>query len=205
MDSIIFDVDGTLWDSTFVIAKAWDKIAKQEYDPNFNITPELLKCHFGKLLADIGRAIFTNVSEEEALRLTDVCCEAEHLALLATPPDVYPGMRKTLKKLSEKNPLYIVSNCQAGYIEVFLEATGLSEYFKDHLCPGDSGKEKADNIKEIVRRNNLKDAVYVGDTMGDYGAAKEAGLPFIFAAYGFGEVPAPDYTINEPLDLLKIL
>jgi len=205
MDSIIFDVDGTLWDSTYVIAKAWDVISKEQYDPNFDITPDLLKGHFGKLLADIGRAIFTKVDEAEALRLTDICCEAEHAALLATPPDVYPGMREAIKKLSEKYPLYIVSNCQAGYIEVFLEGTGLGEYFKDHLCPGDSGKEKADNIKEIARRNNLKDAVYVGDTMGDYRATKEAGLPFIHAAYGFGEVPNPDYIINEPLDLLNIL
>ena len=65
--------------------------------------------------------------------------------------------------------------------------------------------EKADNIKEIVRRNNLKDAVYIGDTMGDYNATKETGLPFIHAAYGFGEVPEADFVVNEPLDLLKIL
>lgn len=205
MDSIIFDVDGTLWDSTFVVAKAWDEVAKREYDPNINITAELLKCHFGKLLPDIGRAIFTKAEESEALRLTDVCCEAEHEALLATPPDVYSGMRETLAKLSEKYPLFIVSNCQAGYIEVFLQATGLGKYFQDHLCPGDTGVAKAENIKEIVRRNNLKDAVYVGDTMGDYRATKEAGLPFIFASYGFGEVSTPDYTINQPLDLLKFL
>ncbi len=205
MDSIIFDVDGTLWDSTFVVAKSWDEISKREYDPDLDITADLLKCHFGKLLPDIGRAVFTKVDDAEALRLTDLCCEAEHRALLATPPDVYPGIRQVIKELSKKYSLYIVSNCQAGYIEDFLEGTGLGEYFKDHLCPGDTGVAKAENIKEIVRRNNLKDAVYVGDTMGDYRATKEAGLPFIFASYGFGEVPTPDYTIDEPLELLKIL
>jgi phosphoglycolate phosphatase len=41
--------------------------------------------------------------------------------------------------------------------------------------------------------------------MGDYKATKEAGLPFIHAAYGFGEVPDADYVVNAPLDLLNIL
>ena len=101
MDSIIFDIDGTLWDSTVVIAKAWDIVAKEQYDPDITITPEMLKCHFGKVLPEIGRAIFTNVEDAEALRLTDICCDAEHKALLATPPEVYPGLRKTLKELSK--------------------------------------------------------------------------------------------------------
>lgn len=205
MDSIIFDVDGTLWDSTFVIAKAWDKISKREYDPNFNITADLLKSHFGKLLHEIGQAIFTKASESEVHRLTNLCCQEQHLALLASPPDVYEGMRDTLSKLSEKYPLYIVSNCQAGYIEDFLQATGLQSLFKDHLCPGDTGLGKAENIKQIVSRNHLENPIYVGDTMGDYLATKEAGLPFIFASYGFGNVPTPDYTINCPLELLNFM
>lgn len=205
MDSIIFDVDGTLWDSTFVIAQAWDKIAKREYDPNINITADLLKCHFGKLLLDIGRAIFTKASDIEVERLTTLCCLEQHHALLATPPDVYDGMRHTLVTLQKKYPLYIVSNCQAGYIEDFLQATGLQSFFKDHLCPGDTGLGKAENIKKIIARNNLKNPVYVGDTMGDYLATKEAGLPFIHASYGFGNVSTPDYTIKSPIELLNFM
>ena len=41
----------------------------------------------------------------------------------------------------------------------------------------------------IAERNHLKHPVYVGDTIGDYNACQEAGVPFVFAAYGFGEVP----------------
>lgn len=205
MDSIIFDVDGTLWDSTYVIAKAWDTIAKREYDPDINITADLLKCHFGKLLLDIGRAVFPKANDEEVQRLTKLCCAQQHHALLATPPDVYDGMRTTITKLSKKYPLYIVSNCEAGYIEDFLAATGLADSFQDHLCPGDTGNAKAANIAEIIRRNNLHDPIYIGDTMGDYQATKEVGIPFVFASYGFGQVPTPDYTIKEPLELLKFM
>lgn len=205
MDSIIFDVDGTLWDSTFVIAQAWDMVAKTEYDPCMTITADLLKCHFGKLLLDIGRALFPKAREEEVKRLTALCCQRQHEALLSTPPDVYPGMRDTLAFLSKRYPLYIVSNCQAGYIEDFLQATQLGHLFKDHLCPGDTGLAKAENLTELIQRNHLQNPIYVGDTLGDFQACKKAGLPFIFADYGFGHVDTPDYTIKCPEELLKIL
>lgn len=204
MDSIIFDVDGTLWDSTGVVAGAWNKVAREMYHPDVDFTSDSLKAQFGKLLPDIAAALFPDLSPEDQIRLIEACCDAEHAALLDHPPSVYEGMDTVIKKLYEKYPLYIVSNCQAGYIEVFLEATGLGAYFKDHLCPGDSGKAKGDNIKEIIRRNDLHEPVYVGDTLGDYKATKEAGIPFVFAAYGFGEVPAPDVSIQKPEDLLDL-
>lgn len=112
--------------------------------------------------------MFPQFEESEQLRIIDGCCQAEHEALLIDRPDVYDGLEETLKELGKRYPLFIVSNCQAGYIEVFLEATGLGHYFKGHLCPGDTGLAKAENIQKISRDYHLSDPVYVGDTMGDF-------------------------------------
>ena len=97
---------------------------------------------------------------------------------------MYPQLEETLKNLSARFPLFIVSNCQAGYIEVFLQATGFGHYFKGHLCPGDTGMAKAENIMKIRDDFDLKDPVYVGDTLGDFNACRKADIPFIFAEYG---------------------
>ena len=43
-------------------------------------------------------------------------------------------------------------------------------------------------IKLIVERNNIDEAVYVGDIQGDYDSSKRAGVKFIHAAYGFGTI-----------------
>ncbi|MDO4338146.1 MAG: HAD family hydrolase [Eubacteriales bacterium] len=205
MDSVIFDVDGTLWDSTGIVADAWTDYLKNAEGMDIEITSERLMGLFGQLLPDIAKQLFPEYEEAEQLRLIDGCCEAEHQALRKQCAPLYEDLEKTLRALSEKYPLFIVSNCQAGYIEVFLEATGFGHYFKGHLCPGDTGLDKAGNISKIVKDYQLKYPVYVGDTMGDFNACKKAGVPFIFAAYGFGKVAEPFAVINKPLDLLEIL
>ena len=205
IDSIIFDVDGTLWDSTDIVARAWNRILEQETNLEPTLTGATLKGLFGRLLPDIAAVIFEKYEKQRQLELIDLCCEEEHRELLAHPAPVYETLEEALQILSQRYPLYIVSNCQAGYIEVFLKSTGLSRYFEGHLCPGDTGKPKASNIKTIMDTYELKSPVYVGDTVGDFQASKEAGLPFIFASYGFGQVEQPDAIITSPMDLTRAL
>ena len=83
--------------------------------------------------------------------------------------------------------LFIVSNCQDGYIEAFLTAHKMYDVIKDWESSGRSGKSKGENIKDIISRNSLTSAVYVGDTVSDSVGARFAGIPFIYAKYGFGE------------------
>ena len=166
MDSIIFDVDGTLWDSTDVVAKAWTDYLRQKEQIDLTITAGQLKTLFGKPLAEIAALVFPEYPENEQLRLIDGCCEAEHALLHITGAPLYEDLEKALQILSAQYPLYIVSNSQCGYIELFLEKTGFAKYFQGHLCNGDTGLDKGSNIRQIADQNGLKDPVYVGDTMG---------------------------------------
>ena len=205
MDSIIFDVDGTLWDATEIVAAAWTEALRQAYDPQMTVTAGQLCGLFGKLLPDIAARLFPQESKKRQQELIELCCAEEHRALLAaSQAPIYPGLEDTLQVLSEKYKLFIVSNCQAGYIEVFLKCTGFSQYFKDHLCPGDTGHPKGENIREIIRRHRLEAPVYIGDTMGDFRATKEAGIPFVHASYGYGQVDSPDLVIFQISDLLQL-
>lgn len=87
---------------------------------------------------------------------------------------------------------------------MFLKSSGLGKYFRGHLCFGDTGLEKHDTILKLMDTYHLKDTVYVGDTMGDFLSCRKAGIPFVFASYGFGDVPEPDYRISRPTDLVKL-
>lgn len=206
-DSIIFDLDGTMWDSTEEVAIAFRKVVEEKYpEITDEITADILKGLFGQLLDVIAVKLFKSVSEEKAIEVIKECTEYENEYLAEHNGKLYEGLEKTLEELDEKYKLFIVSNCQEGYIQCFFKANPhLEQYFMDYEYPGRSGKAKAENIRLVVERNNLKNPVYIGDTAGDAKAAKEAGVPFIYARYGFGEVKEYDDVIDSPTDLIDKL
>ncbi len=187
IDSIIFDLDGTLWDSTGQVPAAWNQVLEGRSDVAFRASKRNLRQLFGLPLPVIASIIFPELPRKEQLALMDACCESEHQYLLRHPGTLFPGVRETLPALAQRYPLYIVSNCEGGYIEVFLEATGLAPYFRGHLCPGDTGLYKAENLRRLAQEHQLSCPVYLGDTAGDEEACREACIPFLFASYGFGK------------------
>lgn len=204
-DSIILDIDGTLWNSTPIVADAWNQAITETTDLSIRFTAGQLTQLFGRPLNAIADIAFPFLEEKERYRLIDACCEREEAFLSASTQDLlYPRVADTIRKLSKACPLFIVSNCQSGYIELFLEKTGLSDCITDFECPGNTGLGKGPNIRLIMERNHLKAPVYVGDIEGDRIAATEAGIPFCHAAYGFGPVERPDYIIHEFSELLTL-
>jgi phosphoglycolate phosphatase len=205
-DSIILDMDGTIWDSTEKVAIAFNEVLKNKYPQvTDEVTAKKLRGLFGLLLDDIGVRLFQSVSADMAKSIIKDCCDYENEYLAIHGVSLYPGMEEAIMKLSEDYKLFIVSNCQEGYIQCFFKIhPHLEQYFTDYEYPGRSGKGKAENIRLVIERNNLNIPIYVGDTAGDANAAKEAGLPFIYARYGFGEVHEYDDVIDSPLNLLDI-
>ena len=206
-DSIIFDMDGTLWDSTEEVAVAFNEVLKNKYPMvTDEVTAIKLKSLFGLLLDDIGIKLFRSVSPDKAIEIIKDCCDYEIEYLVMHGVSLYQGMEEAIKELSKRYKLFIVSNCQEGYIQAFFKIhPHLEKYFMDFEYPGRSGKAKADNIGLVIERNNLKNPVYVGDTAGDAKAAGEAGVPFIYARYGFGQVQEFDDAIDSPLELIQLL
>ena len=201
MDGIIFDVDGTLWDSTDVVALAYNLILEKYTDTR--VDGARLKQLFGKPMDVIFQSLIPDATEEERKDIVEQCLIAEEEQIEEKHPVPYDGVKEMLQILSEKYPLFIVSNCQCGYIEQFLRLTGNEKYITDTLCFGQTGTSKGQTILKLMEKNNLKHPVYVGDTQGDADACKEAGIPFIFAEYGFGSVKEADGRIAMPMDLIK--
>ena len=193
-DGLILDVDGTIWNTTGIVADAWNKTIDTFFPQVPHVTAEILKGQFGKTMDVIADNLFGVLSAEDKKILMEKCCIYEQKALLENTKNItYEGVIETLKKLSSIIPIFIVSNCQSGYIELVIEKNKITPLIKDFECFGNTGKSKAENIKLVARRNGLKSPVYVGDTQGDYEACKEARVPFIWAAYGFGKPEDNNY------------
>ena len=276
-DGIIFDVDGTLWDTTPIVSEAWntvlDAFDREHRDRHLpplqlvhpegggagaRIESEDLRREFGKPLDVIAEDLLPNLPEAEKDTLLQRWYEAEENAIDRNPPAPYKGLEHTFRSLTgifpEKNekaatdsfrtkashrlppgiPCFIVSNCQAGYIEQFLRLTRLGCYITAHLCPGDTDKLKAYNIYRIASEYHLQRALYIGDIQADSDATREAdhllkqearihrkeiirdsshtistfsdpSIRFIWASYGFGKVESLDAAIRSITELPEMI
>lgn len=183
---IIFDLDGTLWDSSENVVKSWNEVLCRR--AGVQLTIKDMRGYMGKTLEKISELMLPDIPDKLRKDIMKECCENENNYLSRHGGVLFPDLEEVLAELSQQYKLFIVSNCQSGYIETFLEYYNFGGYFADTECPGGTGKEKGENIRLVAARNKLDKAVYIGDTQGDCDAAAFAGIPFIHAAYGFGEV-----------------
>ena len=204
-ESLIFDIDGTLWDSRSLVAEGYNIQLRREGLDHLCTDEVELKPLFGLVMEDLADRLFASIPAPERYELTKRCMKTENEYLCENPCDIgYPGVRETLEKLRKKHRLFIVSNSNCGYPELCMEKLGIDHLFEGHLCFGDTGTPKGQTIQRLMERHGITSACYIGDTQGDLEASEEAGIPFIWAAYGFGTPERYASKIDRIEDLLSL-
>lgn len=206
IEAIIFDLDGTMWNALDGIHLTWNQVVANHSDYRKEpISFEELEGCLGLPMTEIAARLFPSTTAEQQQALMDECCAKENDYLAEHGGILYPRLEETLLKLKKSYQLFVVSNCQPGYIESFNKAHKLEKCFDDIECWGNNLLPKGENNKLIMERNKVTRAVYVGDTAGDEESARVAGIPFIFAKYGFGEAKAPDYILDAFSNLPELM
>ena len=201
-DSIIFDMDGTLWDAVDSYCHIWNITFQQiGIDKTVN-RKELLECMGMPIDKIFQKIISIDIDKQHFLSLLD---ENESKLMPILGGELYQGVTQGIKQLSKKYKLYMVSNCGADGLQNFLSYTQLKPYFSGTLTHGETMMPKSENIKTLIAQHNLKNAIYVGDTQGDCDAAHQAGIPMIFAQYGFGNCDNAEFEIESFPMLLDLL
>ena len=202
---VIFDLDGTLWDSGDSVGESWN-IVIQRAGYDLTVTADDLRRNMGKTMNEIADDLFGFLPEEERYALARRCEVFENAYITEHGGRLFEGVRETLTELYDAGvKMSIVSNCQEGYIPAFLTSMDMHRYFIDYEEWGRSGLLKADNIRLVMERNGAEKAVYVGDIQKDADASAKAGVPCIWAAYGFGHIDKPAGVLNEFGDLPQVL
>lgn len=204
--AVIFDMDGTLWDSVDNIVVSWNKALRQIGEKDVIVTRERIIGLMGKTMDAFAKAILPHLPLEKAMEMLRILEEEENEYLRQYGAELLGDVAGTFQKLHEMGyGVYIVSNCQSGYIEAFMEYYHLEHLVDDTECYGDTRHGKADNLKLLIERNHLEEYWYLGDTQGDLDACREAGVPFIWAAYGFGSVDDRMSQISKLEDITEEL
>ena len=186
-ESIIFDIDGTLWDSRALIAEGYNIQLRKEGLHHLQTNEDVLLQLFGRTMSDIADNLFPEFAPEERYALMDRCIESEDAYLNAHPCDTiaYPDIKPTMEALAKDHRLFIVSNGQKGYPQLAAKKLKVDHLITGYLSYGDTGTHK-------------------GDTQGDYEATVDAGIDFIWADYGFGKPQSCHGTIHCFKDLLNL-
>jgi len=192
--ALIFDLDGTLWDASETSAEAWTQ-ALTELNMHANgIDAAAIRRVSGLPFRGCVESLFPTITGTALNQLEDRLNHWERLLIPKRGGVLYPGVGEGLKTLTRSYRLFLVSNCQDWYLEAFLERFQVRHLFTDSESHGRTGKPKADNIRALIGRNDIKNAVYVGDTATDEAASASVGIPFVFMSYGFGSPTKPDMT-----------
>lgn len=183
-DSIIFDIDGTLWNACPAIAKGWNAgLAKLNI--NKKVVAEQIESVAGNPHEQCIEILLPGLQAQYP-ELLPIFNDCEIKAVRTDGGTFYDSVIDGIKELADLQRIFLVSNCQDWYMQVFFEFSELGPLLDGFDCCGMSGLPKDQMLSRIRSDYSLNNPVYIGDTAGDEKAANLANMEFIHAGYGFG-------------------
>jgi len=195
-DSLIFDMDGTLWDAVDTYTESWNLVFKQ-LNIDRTIAREEVLSRIGWEGSKVIQAVLPEFDEE---RRKEIYSDVNGFRRQLLPKNggiLYDGVLDGLKQLAAKYRLFILSNCGKGIIRIFIDWAEIDDYITDEIAHGVNNMPKHHNIKLLIDTHQLKTPVYIGDTSGDSEQSRQAGVPFVFVSYGFGKTDDFDLKFDD--------
>jgi phosphoglycolate phosphatase len=195
-DSLIFDMDGTLWDAVDTYAESWNVVFR-EMGIDITVTREQLGGMVGMEGSKVIGLIMPDFEIEKQKEIYNIVNERRRELLPQMGGILYDGVEEGLQQLAQKYDLFILSNCAKGIIRLFIDWAGIDHLIKDEMAHGINFMPKNHNIKLLSEMHGLKNPVYIGDTAGDGTESRKAGIPFVFVSYGFGDTEDYDVKFDD--------
>ena len=195
-DSLIFDMDGTLWDAVDTYAESWNLIF-QKHDIKRTIKRDDLLHVIGLDGKRLAKVMLPEFDDESGMEIYYEVNQVRREILPTSGGIMYKGVTEGIKQLSNKYKIFVLSNCAVGIIPLFLTWAGITEFVTDTMAYGTNQMPKNFNMHLLMDKHNLQNPIYVGDTNGDAEQTRLAGIPFIFASYGFGNTDDYDQKFDD--------
>jgi phosphoglycolate phosphatase len=204
VDSIIFDLDGALWDATEVLCSAWEEVLADYQQIAAPLDGPTLRRCLRLPAGEAGRVLFPGQGEAVRARIMREIAAMERHYLDRIGGRLYPSLIPTLTRLAKRLRLALVCGRWEGYIECFLDYYDLWNLFTGFACTGQAGMPYGEALVLLMREHTLRSPLYVGGTAGNGEAAHATGIPFVFARYGNGGAQRFDYVVDSPEELMAL-
>ena len=195
-DSLIFDMDGTLWDAVDTYAHSWNVVFNEmgiEKIIDRNVLAPMVGWEGKKVI----ETLMPEFDHQKRLDIYATVNDRRHSLIGEKGGILYDGVAEGLPELAKQYKLFILSNCAKGIIRQFINWSGIDAYVTDEIAYGTNFMPKHHNINLLIEKHGLKSPVYVGDTAGDGEQTRLAGIPFVFVSYGFGTTDDYDLKFDD--------
>ncbi|WP_458699406.1 HAD family hydrolase [Sulfurospirillum sp. 1307] len=199
--SIIFDMDGTLLDSSYALTCSVNYVRESiGLEP---VTTEYLEYYINKPDQNLAKIFYETKEWQKEHRELFSKHYMENANLHVKP---YDGAYELLEELKGKNySLSIATNAFDIFAVNMLKHQNMLDFF-DYIVGAnmvEKPKPNPDMIYKISNLNSipLENTVLVGDSLKDESAAKNAGVDFLFVEWGYGKSQNPTKTFETILEL----
>ncbi len=187
--SVIFDLDGTLIDSSNSILKSVEiALGVCGHTPKVDLNNELIGPPLIEMLKVVSGVSSSEVLEQLAGEFKDAYDTQGY-----KNTEVFDGATTLLDCLFQRRlDLYIATNKRIYPTKKIIEYLNWGSYFTGYysLDSFEHVSDKAELIAEIMDRHNLSETntLYVGDTVSDLNAASKNNLDCILVSWGYGDL-----------------
>jgi phosphoglycolate phosphatase len=202
-DALIFDIDGTLWNASPASAKGWNLgLAKLGIDRK--VSSEQIERVAGNPYEKCVDILLPGLRARYSA-LLDTLNDCEIEAVKSDGGEFFDGVMEGITQLASEHKIFLVSNCQEWYLNLFLDFSGFRSMLAGFDCHGMSGLPKNEMLSRIKNNHSLDNPVYIGDTASDETAAKLANIAFVYVSWGFGRPEGEPKTVHSFTELVGYL
>ncbi|MDQ3729623.1 MAG: HAD family hydrolase [Actinomycetota bacterium] len=185
--AVILDIDGTLVDTNYQHAVAWDRAMARHgaYMPMWRIH-RTIGMGGDKLVAYLA-------GDEVEQRVGDQIRDAESELYSELIPEVrvIEGARELIAELKKRDlPVILASSANSDEVEHYIELLDAAELVDGWTTSSDvsEAKPEPDLVEAALDKAGVREAIMIGDTTWDIEAAKKAGIETLAVrSGGFGE------------------
>jgi len=201
---VIFDLDGSLWDTSQAILTVTNLILKN-YGKE-EITIDSVNQSFGLPIEEKLELLLPEFRKSDAIKIYgQIMATVQKLLDTGKGVKVFSGVKPILKDLSSRYKLGIISQNSEKYVKSFINLTKTLDYFEDYIGIADYNLDKSQAIMRLRQNNNVAHVIYVGAKESDRDAAKDALVPFLHARYRYNNQIESSYFANSISEITEAI